>query len=366
MAVAATTKQLVVAARPRFEVDGQERGRLSEDLLRLEVTEDEEGMVRLEAVFLNWGRLTESSESGFVYFDGEVLRLGRTLVVRAGDVDNTDEIFRGSIMSIEGVYPEKRPPEIRIFAEDAAQWLRMQQHSRFFENVSDVGMADRIAADRGLQSDTHADGPSYAEFLQVNESDLAFLRERARAVDARLGIRNGSLIFRPRREGGDPPIKVTRENELLRFQVCAELAHQRAKIRVHGYSVANKEAIHESVGAEAIGGQTAEPGQTGPEVLDAIRPEAIEDLHLEAPATSDEARVLATSLMRRRARRFVCGHGITSGTPAMHVGARVDVVDVGPWFSGIYYIAQVRHTFDQTEGLRTHFLAERETLGGAA
>jgi len=360
---ALASEHLVVTARPRFEVDGSEEARLGEDLLRLEATEDEEGMTRLEAVFLNWGRTEESSEPGFAYFDGTILELGNEIVVHAGADDNEAQIFQGVITAIEACYPELRPPEIVVRAEDPLQWLRMRQRTRSFEQATDADMAGRIATDHGLTGDAGTEGPSYAQFWQVNQSDLGFLRERARTVDARIAWQDGRLLFASRRADDAPPIPLSRESELLRFQVSADLAHQRTEVRVHGYSVADKAGIHESAGPEAAASEAAGNSRTGPDLLGGIQSEAIEELHLEAPVTSEEAAALARSLMQRRMRRFVCGRGVTSGTPRMHVGSKIDLVDLGEWFAGVYHVAQVCHTFDQVDGLRTHFLAERAGLG---
>jgi phage protein D len=357
------SEQLVVSARPRFEVDGNEEARLGEDLLRLEATEDEEGMARLEAVFLNWGRAEESSPPGFMYFDGAVLELGREIVVHAGADDNEARIFKGIITAIEGCYPELRPPEVVVRAEDPLQWLRMRQRTRVYEGATDADIASRIASDHGLSADAGTEGPTHTELWQVNQSDLGFLRERARAVDARIDIDDNRLVFQPRRGADEPPIPLSRESELLRFNVCADLAHQRTEVRVHGYSVADKAGIHERAGAEAGSSEATGGGSTGPDVLAGVQGDAIEDLHLEAPVTSDEAAALAGALMRRRMRRFVCGRGVTSGTPRMRVGTKVDLVDLGAWFAGVYHVAQVRHAFDQVDGLRTYFVAERADLG---
>jgi hypothetical protein len=49
------------------------------------------------------------------------------------------------------------------------------------------------------------------------------------------------------------------------------------------------------------------------------------------------------------------------------VGSRLSLSLVGDPFEGDgYYTTRVRHTFDQTSGLRTHFEADRATVNGAA
>ena len=70
--------------------------------------------------------------------------------------------------------------------------------------------------------------------------------------------------------------------------------------------------------------------------------------------------------LRRRARRFLRGLGVTRGTPQLHVGSKVELVDLGPWFAGTYLVTAVTHRFDQVEGYRTEFEAQRPNLGESA
>lgn len=366
MAAPAESTALTVNRRPEFVVDGAYQPRLEVDCLRLEVGHDEFGMSFLEAVFTNWGRATASSAPGFLHFGRDALDLGKEIVVRVPAEDAVHEIFRGEVTALEADFPELRAPELIVRAEDESQRLRMRQRSRFFEDKSDADIAGEVASDRGLQQDVDVAGPSHAELWQVNQSDLAFLRERARAVDARIDLQGGRLAFLPRRATGDPPVALTRENDLLSFCVSADLAHQRREVRVHGFSVPDKRAIHETADDAAMTSEVEGIGRTGPAILTALGREDYEEQHLEFPASDDEARHLAEALLRERARRFLCGRGVTKGTPSLRVGGRVEIVDLGPRFSGIYYVAELRHRYDRSAGYRTHFLAERAELGDPA
>ena len=89
-------------------------------------------------------------------------------------------------------------------------------------------------------------------------------------------------------------------------------------------------------------------------------------MHLEMPASRTEAQALARAEMLQRGRRFVVGRGMTSGTPKLKVGAEVELSDVGAWFSGRWNVCAVRHYFDFSQGLRTHFVAERVDMGRSA
>ncbi|WP_437656651.1 phage late control D family protein [Sorangium sp. So ce1182] len=357
-----STGRSVGSDKPRFTVEGEAQGRLTVDLVRLEASHDEEGMARLEVVLRNWGQPHEGRAPDFLYLDGQILELGRSIEVSAGEGDEETVIFSGKITAVAGLFPERRPPELRVHAEDALQQARMRQRTRYYERLDEAGIVSRVARDHGLRGRADAEGTEHKELWQVNQSDLAFLRERARAADARLEVGGGELRFLPRRAPGEEAITLSKEGNLLRFEASADLAHQRTRVAVHGYSVADKEAIHEAAEASELRAESR-GGRTGPELLDELGWEAVEHLHLEAPATRSEARALARAEMRRRGRRFLVGRGTTSGTPKLKVGSEVELLDVGGWFSGRWSVCAVRHTFDLLQGLRTHFEAERVDRG---
>lgn len=356
------TDRLNVSARPSFKVDGNAEPRLGVDLIELEASEDEEGIARLEARFLNWSTRDAAAPPGFAYFDGAILDLGKEIEVTAGADDAQDVIFKGQITAIEAVFPERSTPEIVVRAEDALMWLRMREHSRTHEQSTDSDIASTVLSDDGLSADASAQGPSHVQLWQVNQGDLAFLRERARAVDARLAVVDDQVSFAPRRGDGGEPVTLSRVGSLLHFEVSADLAHQRKEVHVHGWSVADKEGIHESAGESEVSAE-ADGGRTGPGVLGELGIDAVEHLSLDAPTTSEEASTLAIALARKRGRRFVFGRGLTDGTPTIHIGITVRLTDLGPWFSGNYHVTTVRHTFDQRVGLRTWFEVERAGLG---
>jgi phage protein D len=355
-----TVPESLTAGRPRIRIDGERAERLETDLIRLEAQADARGLARLEAVFLNWGSGQRGRVVDYVHFDRSELDLGSQ--IRVAFTVNAEEatVFDGRVTALGGVYPELRPPELTLLAEDKLMALRMRRRTRLSEEQTDGEIAEAIGGDAGIEVDCSLTGASHIELLQVNQDELGALRERA--GDALIRLADGRLMITPAADESEPPIRLTRENELIRFQVLADLAHQRGEVRVHGWDVAAKEAIHEGAGADAIRPE-AGAGRLGPEVIAAVFPDAAEDLHLEAPATVDEAREIAESAMRRRARRFVRGTGVTRGTPAMRVGSRLDLVDLGPWFGGVYLVTAVTHRFDQTEGYRTEFEAQRPHLG---
>lgn len=348
------------SARPALSLEGQPDDGLSQGLMALTVSEDTEGLFRCEACFGNWG--STHGEPGFLYFDRRGLEFGRRLAVEIGSDSTASQVFDGRITALEGRFPQKRPPEIQVLAEDRFQDLRMTRRSRTFEDVSDRDVIERIAGDHGLTTDLDLDGPTYRVLAQVNQSDLAFVRERARAVDAEVWLEGDVLHAqaRARRNRGD--VTLTYGKGLHEFSVSADLANQRTTLTVGGWDVAAKDDLMHEAGQDALAAESSE-GDSGPAVLESSFGRRAEQLVHLVPLSSQEARSLAEAHYRKMSRRFVSGRGLAEGDGRLRVGSRVTLAGLGPLFDGAYYLCEVRHTFDPQNGLRTAFRVERPWLG---
>jgi phage protein D len=351
---------LMVDSRPRLALNGRRAARLEADLIRLETHADATGLARLEAVFLNWDSKEPTSKVDFVHFDRQEIDFGRQLRVSFAVESSPQVVFEGLVTGMGAEYPELRPPEFTLLAEDRLLALQLRQRTRLSEQTSDAAIANQIAADAGFRAQVEGgEGRRHRQLLQVNQSELEALRHRL--PDHLIRFNDGQLRVSPAASETDPPLRLTRQNTLLRFTVLADLAQQRGEVRVHGWDVTAKEAIHASAGPAAVRAE-APRGRIGAEVVAEVFPGAAEDLHLEAPVSAEEARLRAESRLRQRSRRFVRGRGVTSGTPSMRVGSRLDLVDLGPWFRGLFLVTAVSHRFDQASGYRTHFEAQRAQL----
>lgn len=343
-------------ARPTISVAGEDKPQLSEGLLRLLIAEDTNGLYRCEAAFGNWG--TRDNEIGFLYFGRDVLDWGKAVAIKLG----VDTIFDGRIMGLEADFPEGRPPEITVLAEDRLQDLRMTRRTRSFADVSDADVLGQIASDHGLQADVDAPGPTYKLLAQINQSDLAFVRERARSVDADVWVSGTTLHVKPRGSRNTGTLQINYGRDLREFSVLADLAEQRTSLMVSGWDVAGKTALHYEASEGTISGEL-NGDQSGANLLQSALGQRKESLAHTVPLTSQEAQAVAESEFKRIARRFVRGRGVAEANAQLRVGSYVEINGVGPLFSGKYYVAEVRHLFDGTRGLRTEFTAERPGLG---
>lgn len=350
------------ASRPTILVDGEIRAVLGDALLQsLLIEESTLGLFRCEARFINWGP-REDGEF-LLLFDQDWFDFGKPFAVQLGPPGSEKRLFNGRITAIEAQYPQRRPPEVTVLAEDRFQDLRMERRTRFFEDVSDSDVVNQIAAQHGLTAQVDAEGPTYRMLAQLNQSDLAFLRERAAAIDAELWMDDRTLHCQTRSQRDAGTVTLEYGRSLLEFSVLADLSHQRSSVRVSGWDVGSKEAIDVAAGAGTISGEL-NGHRGGSTILAQALAERNERIVCAVPLSTAEAQAMADARYRARARRFLCGTGLTDGKPDIRVGTTVDLQGLGERFNGRYYVTLARHTFDLINAYRTTFEVERPGIGG--
>ena len=344
------------ALRPVVVAGGQEKPELGGGLVRLLIVENTSGLYRCEAAFGNLG--DKDGGSNFLYFDRKTLEFGKAFQVKIGD----DVMFDGKITALEATFPEGQPPEITALAEDRFQDLRMTRRTRTFEDVSDSDVFNQIANDHGLSPSVSVTGPTYKVLAQVNQSDLAFLRERARSIDAELWMEGSTLNAKPRTSRSSGAFEMSYGKKLREFCVIADTAGQRTSVTVGGWDVAAKSELKFEATESVIGGEL-NGDASGASILQSAFGQRKESMVHTVPLTSQQTQAEAEAYFKMSARRFVVGKGVAETNGKLKVGGFVDLKELGPLFSGKYYLSEVIHRFDGKNGMRTEFVAERPGLG---
>lgn len=357
-----TADTRLYSALPAFKIEDQEQPALADSLILLEISDDVRGMARLEARFENWGTPPGGGEPGFMFFDGGVLSFAKKIDVLLGPTDAAVSAFSGRISAMGCLFSASGIPEFSIAAEDALQTLRMTRRTRTYENQSDADVAGIIGRGHSLQVDADAPGPTHKVLVQLGQTDLAFLRERAAAIDAQLWLENGRLKFKARADRDGGTVNLTVGDTLSRFSAFADLAHQVVSAHGHGYDVANKADPDQSADKGLLSSE-ANGAKTGADIFGDTFGQRDEHVVTRALASNDEASYYAKAELRARGRAFVRCRGETEGTAALKVGSKVKIAGAGPSFSGTYFATQVTHRYDRVHGFKTLFQGERPAIG---
>ncbi len=350
-------------SRPAIIVDGADKPDISLDVLSALVEETTEGLYRCEITLSNYGS-TDAGGADYRYFGRDKLDFGSQIELRLGPGDPPEIVFEGTITALEAHFPPDGASRLVVLAEDRFQDLRMTRRSRAFEDLSDSDIIQQIASDHGLTADVDFNGPTHRAVAQVNLSDLAFIRQRARSAGVELWVEGDTLFARARGDRNGAAITLTYGINLIAFSVRADLAHQCTELHVTGWDVDAKDTIDESADDAEIS-EELDGNEGGSAILFQTFGERIATVVHTVPLTSEEARVEAASRYQERARRFVTGTAIADGDPQFRVGRVATLSGVGPLFDGDYVVVRARHTYDLTYGYRTDLDVERAGLGGA-
>lgn len=360
MPEAPLTTTAIYSARPTIRVNGQAFAKVTELLLSLEMTEQEGGLTALE---LRLSNVASNPQGGAeLAFEADpILQLGAAIAIYSGDETAPQEIFQGIITGLEANFPAAGPPELVVLAEDRCQQARMTQRTQVHTDISIADLTTQIAQQLILRPVITAFRETIGTWVQLNESDLGFLRRILAQYDGDVQVVGEELHVSPRQDVRRGQIDLALHSQLRQVRVLADLAHQVTEITVTGWNPQQGRRVTGSSRGDSPGPGR---GQTGAQILRS----AIGDRHYHlghpAVSTDAEAQALAAAAFDQRARRFVVVDGTTEGNPALRVGSHINLTGLGDRFDNTYYVIRTCHRFDVTGGYETEFEAECAFWGG--
>ncbi|MDC0747861.1 phage late control D family protein [Polyangium mundeleinium] len=360
MAETNLTEEDINRVRPTVRVSGKASDGVTRLLSSMRMEESEGGMSSLELRLLNAARF-EDGEVELAFEDEATIRHGVEIAVYAGDELGPQEIFRGLVTGLEGTFEVGVAPELFVLAEDALQRARLSRRTRVIEDARIDSIAKELASRIGLDPVVKGFTESLGTQVQLDETDLAFLRRMLAARDGDVQVVGKELHVSPRKDVRRGVLELMLGRALRRARVTADLAHQVTEVTVGGWdAVAGRRVEGSGTGTNLGPGA----GRRGSALLEAAVGARIEHLRDVPATTDDEARAIAEASFDRRARRFVCVDATAEGNPALRVGTHVRLIGLGPRFDNTYVVVRAQHRFDVERGYEIDFEAECAFLGG--
>jgi phage protein D len=348
--------------RPTLRIGGQERPRADQLLQAMVMREAEGGMSSLELGFSNWAS-NEQGGASFAFEDEQIFKLGAELKVYAGEVAGPTEIFSGKVSALETSFDSDGPPRLTLYAEDALAKARLARRIEVYENKSVADVAREICGRVGLTPTISGLSDSTGTWVQLNETDLAFLRRLLARHGADMQVVAGELQVAPRAEVRRNEVELRLHSQLYRVRAVADLAQQVTEVRVTSFDAEQGQAVEGTGSGAALGPGS---GRKGADLVRQAFGERTEQVSHRFANTQAEARALAEAEFAARARSFVRVEGVAEGNPGLRVGSHVKLIDVSPRFDNTYYVTACTHRFDMKRGFESEFVAESAFFGEAA
>ena len=359
MSVTALNRRSVSNPRPVVHIDGQTSDMLSQLLLAMDMREKEGGLSALE---LRLSNIASDRDGGadYAFEDERDIHLGSTITVFAGDASEPQEIFRGVITGLEAEFPESTPPELLVLAEDRLQHARMARRSHVYSEMSVADITREIAQRFNLQAEIDGLTSPNGTWVQVNESDLAFLRRLLRRFDADLQIVEDRLEVARISEVQRQVIALEMFSDLRSVKFVADLSHQVTEVTSAGWNaLTGREVSGSSRGTNFGPGR----GRRGATLLREGIGERVEHVGHVSVTTDEEAQALADTVFDQRARSFVTAEGVAAGHPSIRVGSHLQLSGISHRFDNTYCVVSTHHRLDLQQGYMIDFKADSSAIG---
>jgi phage protein D len=309
------------------------------------------------------------------------VREGSGITIALGYEGRLTRVFDGEITMVTASFPEDGPSTVRIEAYSRLHRLRGAPRTHTFVDMTDGQIAEQIARDADLSLDADDPGVLHPHVVQYNETDLAFLLDRARRNRYHVWVDGRTLHFKRGGESGPPVVKFSwrAQDEESRPQVVRSSRNARDVAPLRSFNaVVNALKPVPSVVVRGLDPLTRDPIEAQADMdPPTIGPPAIEDRVIgtrlayvfgargltvvDRPvASADEASSLASALYIERAQQFVTGTGTTVGMPELAAGSVVELRGLGR-FSGHYFVNRCTHTFGPN-GFLTTFAVRSDSV----
>ena len=351
----------LVSLRPVVFIDEQSSAEVDEQILSFEMTEKEGGLATLELKLSETGTVDDGGVP-LMFERDNFVKLGA--LIRLAEFDGTRQVdlFKGQITALELEFPSGASPTLVVLAEDPFQQARMARRTKLHENVSLASLVNDVARVCALTPSVSGLSNNIGTHVQLNESDLAFLRRLLARYDADVKVDGNDLKAFLRTDSDGSPIVLRTPDDLERVRIIADLADQATAVTVTGWDVSQGRAFNVSSRGVSPGPGRGTKGDGFLSFAIADRSEHVAHIHA---MNETEAQAIADAAFDARARRFVVADGTTQiGKPDLRLGKTVTLQGVGSRFENDYHVVLTRHHWDRERGYKTDFTAESAFYGG--
>lgn len=293
------------------------------------------------------------NDPNLVLADDSTFDLGGEVEVKlAQGMERPATVTKGEIFSIEPNVRSGRAFETVIRAFHKFNRLHHGRKTRTFLDSKDSDYVSTIANEYGLQMSVDTTSTVYPYMVQWNQTDMEFLRERARRLGYLFYTDATKLYFKKYDTSTEPVLTITPEVGLGGFRPRMTLSQQVGGAKVRAWDPKTKRAVvgQGSASSEAKQGGATRTGAVAVNGVYSSTEYAIVD---PTVLDSSDAEAIANGYLAQRTREYVEAEADCTGNAKLRPGEYVAVGNVGERFGGKYMITTARHLCNAVVGYVT-------------
>ncbi|MEB3356342.1 MAG: VgrG-related protein [Synechococcales bacterium] len=349
---------------PDIEIDGDRNPpKVMDDLLQVIVEESLHLPAMFTLVLRNDYQPVTPNEK--VWKHQNLLKMGKTVKIglvpgtssdessgqSSGDRSNSNRteetyLIEGEITAIETHFSDRTQAPIIIRGYDVSHRLQRGRFNRSFQNMTDTDIVKKVIDEVGIKAgEIDESGIPHDYVFQENQTNMAFLRDRAARLGYELFVQDGALNFRAPKSSDTLKLKWLKD--ISNFRVRVTSAEQVKEVEVRGWDYSSKRPFVSTVQSEHLITETDNgQGKDSSSAFDK-KPDNPKMLLVDRPVfQSKEADVMAQALYDELSGQYVHADAKGEGNPEIRPGRVVELEDMGP-HSGKYYVTETRHSFTE-------------------
>jgi phage protein D len=248
----------------------------------------------------------------------------------------------GEITGLEPAFNSDEPFSLTVRGYDCRHRLLRGRKTRSFAEMTDSGIAEKIAQEAKLTSKVVDSKVKLEYVLQHNQTDMEFLQERARRIGYEVIVLGKELNFRPQQIARPEVLTLSLEDDIVEFYPRSSTLAQVGQVMVRSWDPKTKEAI---IAQAQAGKETSTMGgsNSGPQTADKAFGASISSSVNWPMFSQAEADQSALGWFNDMALAYIGGEGLCQGRTELRAGAVVKIEGLGERFSGSYYVVSTRH-----------------------
>ena len=179
---------------PDFEIriNGQSMVEAERDLRSIRVEQRIDTLSMFALTLDNWAAERQTVS----WSDSSVFDVGAEVEIRLGWMNRLTKVMTGEITGIEPRFSADDPASVTIRGYDLGHRLTRTWRTRSYTRMKDSQIASQVASRAGLNAAVTNTEVTHEHVLQSNQTDLDFLRARARTYGWEVFVRDRTLNYR--------------------------------------------------------------------------------------------------------------------------------------------------------------------------
>jgi len=284
--------------------------------------------------------------------------VGNEVECKMGYVNDVQTVLVGEITGLEPEFSIQALPRLVVRGYDRGHRLLRGRKARTFSQQKDSDIASTIAGEAGLTGEVKDSEVTHDYVCQAHQTDMEFLKERAKRINYEVKVEGKKLLFRPVQNGESEILTLSAEDDLLEFLPRLSTMRQVTEAKVLGWDPKEKKEL---LGQSKTGDEVSTMGgdKSGGALVQGPFGDAAASFGDLPVASQAEADQVAKARLNSAALELISGEGICGGRYDLTAGKVIKIEGVGKRFSGQYYVIAAGHRYSASRGYQTHFFVRR-------